>query len=187
MELPAFELSPSAIAVDGKPAVTVCPVQVVVVAKKYSSGSVYYEIKSAVPVKRGGFAILLPRTETVTNEPLPTTETRLHVARKRVTVDNDRIQIHVELELERSDAAGKEHPPMVLATCKTELWGTKTTYIGERRRVDDGGVPEWSAIEERIDKHGREDVESEASAEVTVVAPVEFVPQDKGKITPETP
>jgi hypothetical protein len=186
-ELGPVELMPAAVMVDGKPAVKVGPVRVVIVAKRYANGSVYYEIKSVTPASGAAFAILLPEHEVASPVEEPPGNTRLYVARKRVVTRNDLIQLHVVLELERSDASGNEHPPKIVASCTTELWGNRTTYLGERRLLDNGGVAKWSAIEERIESHERNDVESGVSEAVDVPAPAEYVPQDKGTIKPEMP
>jgi hypothetical protein len=187
VELGPVELIPKAVVIDGKPAVAVGAVRVVILAKRYANGSVYYEIRSVTPVAAGSFAILQRDQETATPTAEPPGNTRLYVARKRVTTRNDLIQLHVVLELERSDASGVEHPPKIVASCTTELWGNKTTYIGERRLVNAEGAAEWSAIEERMESHTRSDVESEVSEVVDVAAPAEYVPQDKGAIKPEMP
>src|SRR5262245_53192508 len=59
-QLPVITLTPPPILIDGKHAISTCPVRVTVSAVRYSSGSVFYEVVDLKPEKPDGFAILMP-------------------------------------------------------------------------------------------------------------------------------
>jgi hypothetical protein len=186
-DLPPVRLEPPVVTVDGRPAVSVGSVVVKIVAKKYSSGGVYYEVKDLIPDRAAAFAILQPRVESIIRNGVPDAEaanTRLVVEHTRTVTENDLIQVHVTLEVERADAAGNEHPPTLVAACRTELWGTTSVRVGERKLIDEGGKRRWGPLDERLESQTRTDVESDPSPEVPVSAGPEWLPESKGTVRP---
>jgi hypothetical protein len=191
-KLAPITLSPPPILVDGKPAITTCPVRVTVTAVRYSSGSVFYEVNDLVPEKADGFSILLPRVEAVTAQTDPpaaeSNVTHLHIAKRRTATTYDKIQVHVEINIQRADENGRRHPPKITAQCKTELWGNQVEIVSELTLINDG-IPKWSAPQDRIESQKRTDIESEFSPAVELPLSPEWIPAEKpqGKDDPPLP
>jgi hypothetical protein len=190
LQLPAITLLPPAILLDGKPVITTCPVQVTVNAVRYSSGSVFYEVVDLKPEKSSGFNILMPRIETITDKSDPPPPdfniTALHTAYRRSATDNDLIQVHVTIIVEREDAAGRKHEPTLHAVCTAQVWGSQTNVIAEQKLLTDGPL-RWSQPEERNESQKRVDLESDPSPEVQIPAAPEWIPHDKEPPKESTP